>query len=183
MLERHFVDYCAPTLAGLKDGSLFSCDAEEQNRLLDALRHWNRMLIPRGIRIVPLRWAHGRCLLWVYRISALRRRLQQPEIRSFLAEAGYQDLSLAGLTHELRRRVCTNAGMPHEIGLFLGYPLEDVAGFIQNNGRNCTLCGLWKVYGSAEKASACFERCRKCTATYRRQFEMGRSILELTVAQ
>ena len=38
---------------------------------------------------------------------------------------------------------------PHEIGIFLGYPLADVAGFIRNKGRNCKCIGTWKVYGDA----------------------------------
>lgn len=35
---------------------------------------------------------------------------------------------------------------PHEIGLFLGYPVWDVEGFIKHNGENYKLCGYWKVY-------------------------------------
>ena len=31
-------------------------------------------------------------------------------------------------------RLQENEGFPHEIGLFLGYPPEDVLGFIENKG-------------------------------------------------
>ena len=39
---------------------------------------------------------------------------------------------------------------PHEMGLLLGYPPEDVEGFILQNGRNALCSGYWKVYEDAE---------------------------------
>ena len=47
---------------------------------------------------------------------------------------------------------------PHEIGAFLGYPVSDILGFIENNGKNYKFSGYWKVYGDAEEAKILFER-------------------------
>ena len=47
---------------------------------------------------------------------------------------------------------------PHEIGLFLGYPVEDVKGFIKNRGKNCLYSGYWKVYGKMAEKAKLFER-------------------------
>ena len=38
------------------------------------------------------------------------------------------------------------------MGIFLGYPVDDVAGFINHCGNNCKACGQWKVYGDVEYA-------------------------------
>ena len=35
---------------------------------------------------------------------------------------------------------------PHEMGLLLGYPLDDVTGFIEQKGKNYLYAGYWKVY-------------------------------------
>ena len=43
---------------------------------------------------------------------------------------------------------------PHEIGVFLGYPLEDVKGFIENKGKNFLYSGYWKVYSDVERAKS-----------------------------
>ena len=48
---------------------------------------------------------------------------------------------------------------PHEIGLLLGYPPEDVIGFIENRGQNPLYIGYWKVYSNLEE-------CRKVFAGY-----------------
>lgn len=46
---------------------------------------------------------------------------------------------------------------PHELGLFLGYPLLDVEGFINNDGKNYLMNGYWKVYQNVEYALNTFK--------------------------
>lgn len=46
---------------------------------------------------------------------------------------------------------------PDELGIFLGYPIEDVEQYIKNKGQNYKLCGYWKVYDNVEKAQKTFE--------------------------
>ena len=69
----------------------------------------------------------------------------------------------------------------HEIGVFLGYPLTDIRGFICNEGRNCLCCGCWKVYSEPERAMKLFARYRKCTEAYARLFAAGFPLSRLTV--
>ena len=46
---------------------------------------------------------------------------------------------------------------PHEIGLFLSYPPEDVKGFIEHHAADFKYAGLWKVYGDEQRARDLFE--------------------------
>jgi hypothetical protein len=58
---------------------------------------------------------------------------------------------------------------PHEVGLFLGYPPDDVLGFMKHKGQNYKLNGCWKVYGNVDKAKTdfrCYEVCRQYMKTY-----------------
>lgn len=71
---------------------------------------------------------------------------------------------------------------PYEIGLFLGYPPEDVHGFIKNKADDCKCVGCWKVYGDAESTKKTFAKYKKCTDVYCDQYAKGRSIECLTVA-
>ena len=72
---------------------------------------------------------------------------------------------------------------PHEIGVFLGYPLQDVIGFIENKGMNSKYTGLWKVYGDRDESMKMFAKFRKCTDVYGELWRSGRrSIMQLTVA-
>ena len=76
----------------------------------------------------------------------------------------------------LKRRLAAGRGsFPHEIGIFLDYPLCDVRGFIENKAQNFKLVGTWKVYGDPEEAQLRFRRFRSCTDCYLRQARCGRT--------
>ena len=83
---------------------------------------------------------------------------------------------------QLASRLCLQAEFPHEIGVFLGYPLDDVKGFIRHKGRNYTYCGCWKCYGDPQAARRRFEGFRRCTETFRRRYAAGTPIIQLVVA-
>ena len=67
----------------------------------------------------------------------------------------------------LSERMRANNGFPHEIGVFLGYPPEDVMGFVRNKGKNYKYNGYWKVYGDVEQCKrrfAAYDSCRRHAA-------------------
>ena len=122
-------------------------------------------------------------LIYVYRPSRLARCLEEPEARELLFRYGYVDAGMSDSLEHLRERFRESRGFPHEIGIFLGYPLCDVKGFIEHVGRDCKLCGIWKVYGDEKEAAACFARYERCRETYWRLWITGkRTIPELAVA-
>ena len=82
----------------------------------------------------------------------------------------------------LRERLALQRGFPHEIGVFLGYPVEDVKGFIKHNGRNSKCVGCWKVYCNQCEAERAFARFNKCREVYMRLWRQGKSVQQLTVA-
>jgi hypothetical protein len=75
----------------------------------------------------------------------------------------------------------SDESFPHEVGLFLGYPPEDVKGFMEDARRGVKCAGCWKVYGNGEEAVKTFSRYKKCTDIYRKELSKGRSLLQLTV--
>ena len=83
---------------------------------------------------------------------------------------------------ELKERLHMCEKFPHEIGLFLGYPLGDVKGFIKHRGQNCKCTGCWKVYCDEREARRQFCRFEKCRSIYCRLYREGRALSRLTVA-
>lgn len=181
-MERVLLTHCAPTLAGLKCASLVRLSGPRAE-LEEAERVWSRALGARGVRVRAARWDSGSALLYLYREGHLRREWAKPGAAEFLRGRGYDPGAEVGENVErLLKRIARSACFPHEIGLFLGYPLEDVQGFIENCGKNYRLCGCWKVYGDPQAALHCFARYRKCTRVYLRCYQSGRSLERLTVA-
>ena len=115
--------------------------------------------------------------------------LADAAVRGFLAREGYRlpedAADCNALLDQLSLRLCCAAeaaDFPHEIGVFLGYPLEDVVGFIRHRGKCFTCCGRWKTYGDPAAARQHFDQLAKCTAVYLRLFHSGTPILKLAVA-
>lgn len=182
MSEELIVRHCSPTLAGIKTGSLFSCPYTSERVLREDIRRWNRQLAVKGLRILPLRISEKTALIYVYRPARLKRDLANSEAASLLEERGYGDARPEHCVVKLIRRLQASSEFPHEIGLFLGYPPEDVQGFIRNGARDCKCTGCWKVYGDEEKAQKLFAWYKKCTDEYIRQLTHGKTLERLTVA-
>lgn len=182
MSDMTLVRCCAPTLAGLKTGSLFSLRFDTREALRRELCRLNRILLPAGLCIFPLRYKNARALLYVFRPSALRRDLEDHGARELLAENGYAGLSAEECLVKLERRLRGGGAFPHEIGLFLGYPPEDVRGFMENRAENYKLLGCWKVYGDAGRARKIFEKYGKCTECYCKSHSAGIPLERLAVS-
>ena len=182
MSEDLLIRHCSPTLAGIKTGNLFSCACPSRKDLTRDLCRLNKKLVPKGIRVLPLRVRKGRALIYAYRPNALESDLTDHRARALLLKYGYVPENPNGCVVHLIHRLRSEGEFPHEIGVFLGYPLEDVVGFIRNRGRNYTCCGYWKAYGDPEAAQKRFDQYRRCTAACCEQFRKGTAITQLIAA-
>lgn len=182
MSEEYFVRQCAPTLAGIKTGSLFPCPCENRPDLLDQIRQLNRRLSPKGLVLLPVRYQNDQVLLYLYRPANLRQDLADQLAAQVLRQAGYVCSTCEQCVVRLIRRFREEGEFPHEIGLFLSYPPEDVQGFIENRAGNFKFSGLWKVYGDEDRARALFSQFKKCTEIYCKLWRAGSSIEQLAVA-
>ena len=182
MSEERLIRQCAPTLAGIKTGSLFPCPYETKQGLMADVRAFNRRFAARGLCLLPLRYQDWRALLYLYRPAELRRDLDGQLARQLLARAGYPPARSERCIAALIRRLQQNKDFPHEIGLFLSYPPEDVQGFIENRAGNYKCAGLWKVYGDEAYARQLFAKYKKCTEIYCKRRQAGQSIEQLAVA-
>ena len=182
MSDELIVRHCSPTLAGLKTGNLFSYKVESITELKNKIEYMNNMLNSKGVYVCLLKLCAERALIYVFRPSRLIRDLRRKEADEFLNKTGYEGKSLYGDIMHLSERIEKCSEFPHEIGLFLGYPIEDIKGFILNKGKNCKCVGCWKVYGNECEAKKIFAKYKKCTDIYCKKLNEGLSILRLTIS-
>jgi hypothetical protein len=109
--------------------------------------HGDSLLGEDGLAVRELSDCGDSLLLLLYRPQPLAALLARPNVAGFLRKAGYtnpadQETSLT----ELQSRISATR-FPHEIGVFLGYPLKDVAGFMGWAPLPFTCQGPWKIYG------------------------------------
>ena len=178
MSEELIVRHCAPTLANLKTGSLFVCPITDRPSFFSSLRSLNELLVPKGLRALPLRIREYSALVYLYRPSRLKKDLEDPAAVKILQDHGYSGYGKC--LPKLIERVRASEELHNEIGLFLGYPPEDVQGFLDH--RPCKCSGCWKVYGDENKAKKTFDLYKKCERVYCQQLARGIDIKRLTVA-
>lgn len=152
--------HCAPFLKGIKDSTLLVLKAEDAKLMGKTLYRINA-------KCKTMYRSGDKMILLIYREQGLKKLLNDKRAKKFLLEYGYQGLDLVNDSHVLNQildflkmRFGSAYGkrkeFPHEIGVFLGYPIEDVVGFIENNGQNFLLTGYWKVYSNKEQAEKMF---------------------------
>ena len=181
--EQQLALHGAATLAGIKPASLICLSSAQMKRLSSQLKEYQGCFACKGISLEVLSHKAERVLLLVYRQSELEALLARPQSRRLLEKQGYSCTStLSACLQGLRQRLVTVTGFPHEIGLFLGYPLADVCGFIENHGENFKVCGYWKVYADTDEAKKIFEEYSECSREFCRHWRAGGFIGELAAA-
>lgn len=153
-----------------------------------ALRECRLRFEPLGLNVELLAKRSNGTLIYVYRPDWLRQILDDPECSAFLREQGYGPESTRGCLKTLRLRMRMESindpdgvacNFPHEIGVFLGYPIEDVIGFVENEGANYIFRGYWKVYSNPEEATELFCRYKACRRQLVDRYEAGERLEDL----
>ncbi len=179
-LDQLFAWHCAPTFAGIKMASLVAAPQVRRTELAGQLGRYNRAFRRQGLRFRLIPTHRSRDLLLVYRPEQLARQLARPEVRRLLAGRGYPaDGPPERQVEHLCRQLATREAFPHEVGVFLGYPLEDVLGFVEHGGKGCKCTGPWKVYSDVDRAQDLFRRYGQCREAVCRRVAEGSTLARL----
>lgn len=147
-----FLVHCAPTLLSVKPASLYC--------MKPATKHFELWCAQRsqiesayGIKSFILKETASQVVALIYNLKWLERILNSSKVELFLKELGYNGFEVETSLNQLRTNFIK--GCPHELGIFLGYPLEDVKGFMTSHSE-CLMCGYWKVYSRPDEARRIF---------------------------
>ncbi len=151
-LLRFLMIKTAAVRAGIKPGALLRVarccrlsDAEIrlcQNEILDALK----------LKFRILKDDPDSALVLFYDPELLAETLADPEKAAYLAGHGYGECRRTGEYLNMLKERCRTMSLPHEVGIFIGYPLKDVMGFIEKAPRTPVARGDWQVFGEPEES-------------------------------
>ena len=143
----------APTIQSIKPSSLLTVTSR-QNRLDLWVNNQHDIADFFGVQAFCLRQGSSSSTFLFYKEENLKNYLQRDDIRQILRRKGYCK-DLKGQLDQLKENYTKE--FPHEIGLFLGIPPEDVRAFVLNGGKNYLLNGYWKVYNDINYATRAFQ--------------------------
>ncbi|WP_455542347.1 DUF3793 family protein [Intestinibacter sp.] len=173
MFQSKLIKFCSPTLAGIKSGNLFKFKNKYNASIDGIVNAYNETYNRKGVFFFNILERKDYALIYVYRPDYLIRNFNSIEIINFLKLYDYKLDNLDITLKHLKYRFELLGTTPHEVGVFLGYPICDVKGFIYNKGKNYKYCGCWKIYDNLENTLNYFDKCRQCTKLYCRLFDLG----------
>ena len=153
-VETKMVLQCAPLIKGIKMANLLIVSSKDEEAVRVILKKT-------GIIHYRLLRQDEKTTFLLFRKLQLATHLNDPDVQRILKANGYEDVSLGGILRTFQCRYQTymerGEGFPHEMGLLLGYPVEDVEGFIEHKGKNYLYSGYWKVYEDVASKMKLFE--------------------------
>ncbi|MBY0756435.1 DUF3793 family protein [Clostridium sardiniense] len=153
--DKYMLFLLAPVVGGLKPSSTITLKKDSKEYLV-----WNNyketFLNKIGLKHVVLREDDKAIILLIYSEKNLEKFINNKETKEFLLKLEYnlQD-NLGSILDKLVQRY-NRFHCPHELGVFLGIPLEDVIDFMECTTKKCLLCGYWKVFNNSDDALEIF---------------------------
>jgi hypothetical protein len=151
-----FIRWAAgPAIVGIKSASLIRIPRPSLDRA------WRiqgaGICASMGIQALSLRESPLGILALLFRRRRLTRKVMTGASAGYLRSLDYPvtsglDSCLSHLKSRFEQRGC----FPHEVGVFLGYPLEDVIAFSAGKSSPYACHGYWKVYHRPERAARTF---------------------------
>ncbi len=148
------VSSCAPVIKGLTSANTLTVKRGVKRQI-------DKQLKDTCLSCIPLYIDESKEILMVTRLDELDSYLKKEDTFIYLKEFGYLENSIEYVFKKLHYRFkkfySKQGDFPHELGLLLNYPIEDIKGFIANNGKNSLLTKYWKVYGNIDEAIKTFK--------------------------
>lgn len=171
---------CAPLLAGLKISNLLIiCKANTSDVFA--------LFANTQISCTIVCETAEKVTFLLYDRKLLQAYLAKREVAKLFLDAGYQSMDLDEIFREFYVRYTaymhTGMAFPHEMGALLGYPIDDITGFIKNNGKKFLHVGYWKVYGNLDETLQLFEQFNQATERIMKEVSRGRSVQSILAAQ
>ena len=174
--------HCAPALAGIKPSNIVPCYKNSGYDIKKEIARLNSELNCKDIYFEAVCECEKRILLMVYRKKVLKKILDNSEVKSFLKSLGYPEAPDTDTYIKFLKERLTNTEFPHEICVFLGYPMHDVYGFMYHKDEGCLFCGEWKVYKNVDEAKKLFNRFAACRKAVLKRILRGHTLAQVFCA-
>ena len=169
--DQMMIQFSAPTLCNIKSGNMFF--ARNRTFSEDCFETWKSSLVKYGIAAFSNQLSETSTAILVLNICWVRKILNDSFVKAYLSAKGYKISNAFNFVNDLFTRMKNEEGFPHEIGIILGYPVEDVIEFEKHHGKNCKYCGCWKSYSDVETAKACKCNFTECSKLCKSWFNAG----------
>jgi len=159
------VESLAPLVWGIKPSVLLNVSLENELEWKEFERLFTQQ---KALQIKKIRKLNGRLQVIFYQREILDSVLRQKPIQDFLRTLSYpKQYSLKAYLSLLKHRI-TSLEFPHEVGVFLGYPLKDVLSFMGLLPLPYRKTQGWRIYGDESPSNEVYEKYRQARSMMRK---------------
>lgn len=200
-LAHALVQWCAPVLGGIKPSGMFNLGLVQQvagpvpgctvvaqgtrEQAEAAVALADAELAERGVRLRLMAHRTGSSMVFAWRPDLLAAFIGRDPEATMLEVEGYDVSDVDACVSRLQSRVLSfdacprnpdgTDRFPHEVGFLLGYPLEDVLGFVTRRPQ-ALMRSWWNVYTDLPRAQRVFRTYDACTRLAQRRLAAGEEV-------
>ena len=175
--DQIIVHSSSPTFCHIKPGNMFFVKSEIFSQ--DKFDAWKESFIKYCLMTFSAQISETSTAILVLNVCWCRKILADVFVQAYLADKGYFTSSVYNFVEELYTRMINNKCFPHEVGVILGYPVDDVIEFENHQGHDCKYCGCWKSYSDVNNAKDCHCKFTECSRLCEKWYEEGYSINQI----
>lgn len=166
----------ALVIANIKPSVTVTIQKTSKSCYSNWLKYGENFLSDINLQFINLREDENSIILLIYKTNVLKNYLLKDDSLEFLINLGYKKSDdIEYYVENLKDRYEENQ-CPHELGIFLGIPLDDVKIFMECKDKKCLGCGYWKVYSNYDEAKRIFRRYDEVKDTAMKSIIQGLSI-------
>jgi hypothetical protein len=181
-IEKFLIYNSSLVIAGIKPGVTVTIKKNKKKLYSSWLQFGSCFMETINLSFVELRESNDSIIIMIYDKIILEDELNKDSHIEFLRNIGYSfNYDVNYYIDTLKSRY-KNYHCPHELGLFLGIPFDDVKDFMECTTKKCLLCGYWKVYNDSDKAKKIFNNYDKVKEYTIKNILKGNSSRELALS-
>lgn len=175
-LAKQLALQCAPLLVGIKVSNIFIVNIEDE-------QYVKALFKESIISYEVLFKCEKRIVFFLYHKKQLQKHISENRQQHLMKQLGYAESNLEEIIKQLAGRyqcyMTFKQQFPHELGILLGYPHEDVEAFIKYQGKDCLCSGYWKVYSDVKLAKKIFKSYDKAKQMVLKMVANGMGVQEI----
>lgn len=175
-VETQIIMQCAPVIAGLKISNLLIVSNNNSE-------HVKTIMHKTGLCCTKLLDLNKQTTFLIYHAKKIKEYLKQSKVQELMKKLGYDSYTEQALIRNVRKKyrayMMSRNEFPHEMGLLLGYPPEDVCGFIEHKGKDFLFSGYWKVYENMPAKKKLFMKFEQARETMLQLMSCGISVTDV----
>ena len=157
-IEKFLIYNASLVISGVKPSATITIKKDNDTLYDKWIKYGISFLKKIDIQYINLRECDNALIILIYNEKKLENYVLKKENKEFLLQLGYcneGDINdhLLKLKERYKQFNC-----PHELGVFLGFPLNDVKDFMNCKEKKCLTCGYWLVYNDLHEAKKTFHK-------------------------